>query len=105
MAEEGAAMLCEWSPREPSEFDRQIFELVVPSAHHLRKALKAIDWDGFEEQLACYYCPDRGRPASGCRSSHGKSLPSWGHWSSSCGWFLLTGERMLDAVKLFGVKQ
>jgi len=56
-------MLCDWSPREPSEFDRQIFEWVVPPEHHLRNALKAIDWNGFEEQLACFYSLHRGRPA------------------------------------------
>jgi transposase len=60
---EDALMLCDWSPEDPSEFDRQIYEMVVPTEHHLRKALQVVTWDDFEELLASYYSPDQGRPA------------------------------------------
>ena len=56
-------MLCDWSPEDPSEFDHQIYEMVVPQEHHLRKALQVVDWEDFEGQLAPYYSPDQGRPA------------------------------------------
>jgi transposase len=63
VATEDALMLCDWSPEDPSEFDLQIYEMVVPPDHHLRKALEVVSWDDFEERLAPYYSPDQGRPA------------------------------------------
>lgn len=45
-----------------SAFDLEVFEAFVPPDHYLRKALRVIPWEDFEDQLAAYYCPDRGRP-------------------------------------------
>ena len=56
-------MLSDWSPEDPSEFDHQVYETVVPPDHHLRNVLQVIPWDDFEELLAPYYSPDQGRPA------------------------------------------
>lgn len=46
-----------------SDFDQQVFRVVVPKNHFLRKALDCVPWDDFEELLAPYYSPDKGRPA------------------------------------------
>jgi transposase len=45
-----------------SEFDLQVFEAFVPADHFLRRALQVIPWDDFDELLAPYYSPDKGRP-------------------------------------------
>lgn len=49
-------------PRRLSEFDQQVYLACVPADHHLRRALRLIRWDGFQEVLAGYYSADLGRP-------------------------------------------
>jgi transposase len=56
-------MLCASDPPPRSEFDERVYELVIPPEHYLRKVLEVVPWDGFYEELACYYSPDRGRPS------------------------------------------
>jgi len=63
VATEGAEMLCDPVPPRLSDFDRHVFDAVVPGSHYLRKALEVIPWDNFHEILAPYYDPDLGRPA------------------------------------------
>jgi transposase len=46
-----------------TEFDRQLFSLLVPRDHALRRALALIPWDEFAKRLSIYYVPDQGRPA------------------------------------------
>ena len=48
--------------RSLSEFDLKVFDTFVPGDHFLRGALEIIPWEDFEEVLAGYYSPDRGRP-------------------------------------------
>jgi hypothetical protein len=43
VATEDALMLCDWSPEDPSEFDDQVYETVVPPEHHLREVLAWVD--------------------------------------------------------------
>ena len=61
---EDKAMLCDqyYRPRL-SAFDQQIFRMLVPPDHYLRRAQQAIPWDEFYEVLAPYYQADVGRPA------------------------------------------
>jgi transposase len=59
---EDTRMLSDWSPRRVGEFDEQVYRACVPADHYLRRALKLIQWGGFREVLAGYYCPDHGRP-------------------------------------------
>lgn len=56
-------MLPDWSPRGVTPFDERVFDLCVRPEHFLRRALNAIDWEGFHEKLAPYYSQDQGRPA------------------------------------------
>jgi transposase len=57
-------MLCDqyYRPRL-SEFDQQIFRMLVPPGHYLRRAQQAIPWDEFYDVLAPSYQADVGRPA------------------------------------------
>lgn len=48
---------------EVTEFDRRVFEALVPRDHPLRKALTVIPWGEFEVDLARYYSADEGQPA------------------------------------------
>lgn len=50
-------------PYLPNEFDRKAFEIYVPADHHLRMALKFIDWDQFHDLLAPFYSETRGQPS------------------------------------------
>jgi transposase len=61
---EDKTMLCEqyYCPRL-SEFDQQVFRVLVPADHYLHRARRAIPWDEFYELLAAYYQADAGRPA------------------------------------------
>jgi len=45
------------------EFDRKIFQSLVPEDHPLMDSLRLIPWDIFVPQLEQYYHPDRGQPA------------------------------------------
>lgn len=45
------------------DFDRSVFELVVPIDHYLRQLAAKIDFERFRPRLAEAYCLDRGRPA------------------------------------------
>jgi transposase len=57
-------MLCpEYYTPRLSERDRWVFEAFVPRNHRLRKALEAIAWDDFYDELSGYYSPDQGQPA------------------------------------------
>ena len=56
-------MVGEGIPGGLSEFDRQVFEQLVPPEHYLRRALELIDWDRLAGLVAGYYSPDRGRPS------------------------------------------
>ena len=57
------AMLGPLMPYQPNEFDRKAFEIYVPNDHHLRKALKCIDWSEFYDLLAPFYSETRGQPS------------------------------------------
>ncbi len=46
-----------------SQWDLDIFRIVVPGDHYLRKVASVIPWDDFGELLAPYYCQDMGRPS------------------------------------------
>ena len=50
-------------PYRPTEFDRRVFDIYVPTDHHLRKAAKLIDWDAFHDVLAPFYSENRGQPS------------------------------------------
>lgn len=56
-------MLCDPATRKLSEFDQQVFRIFVPPTHPLCRALEAIPWDSFHDELAQYYCPNQGQPA------------------------------------------
>lgn len=56
-------MLCDRVIYRLSDYDEQIYQAVVPSDHFLRRLLRVISWEDFDEVLARYYCPDLGRPA------------------------------------------
>lgn len=60
---EGTLMLLDTAPPAVSEFDAQVYRIVVPADHYLRKVLEVVPWDDFLEVLAPYYSPDMGRPA------------------------------------------
>lgn len=57
------AMLGPLMPYQPNEFDRKAFEIYVPNDHHLRKALKCIDWSEFYDLLAPFYSETLGQPS------------------------------------------
>lgn len=63
VATEGVLMLYDPIPPRLSDFDRQIFQSLVPADHFLRKVLAVIPWDDFHEILAPSYTRDLGRPA------------------------------------------
>jgi transposase len=46
-----------------SEFDRQVFEVVVRKDHYLRQVAEQIDFERFRPRLAEAYSPGMGRPA------------------------------------------
>jgi transposase len=45
------------------DFDRQVFDTVVPANHYLRQVAERIDFERFRPRLAEAYCVDMGRPA------------------------------------------
>jgi transposase len=45
------------------EFDRHVFEIVVPKDHYLRQVAERIDFEQFRPRLVGAYCLDMGRPA------------------------------------------
>lgn len=45
------------------DFDRKIFESLVPEDHPLMDALRLVPWDSFVPELEKYYRPNRGQPA------------------------------------------
>ena len=45
-----------------SDFDRQVFEIVVPSDHYLRQVAAAVDFERFRPRLAEAYSLGMGRP-------------------------------------------
>jgi transposase len=57
-------MLCNLFVPRLSEFDRQVYEMVVRPDHYLAQLLKTLAWDDFQGILAPYYCEDQGRPAT-----------------------------------------
>jgi transposase len=63
LAKEDVPMLSEPLPPRVSEFDRQVYRVVVPADHYLRRALEIVPWDDFHELLAPYYNRELGRPA------------------------------------------
>jgi transposase len=56
-------MIPDPTPPLLSDFDRLVFQQVVPPNHYLRKALQVVPWDDFHILLAPFYSPDMGRPA------------------------------------------
>ena len=46
-----------------TDFDRQVFALVVPQDHYLRQVAAQIDFERFRPRLAEAYCVGMGRPA------------------------------------------
>jgi len=63
VATEGALMLYDSTPPRVSEFDQQVYRVVVPPDHFLRKVSQVVPWDDFHDLLAPYYTRDMGRPA------------------------------------------
>jgi transposase len=47
----------------PTDEDRHVFEILVPTDHYLRKAARVIDFERFRPLMAPCYSPDQGRPA------------------------------------------
>ena len=56
-------MLGPRKPYPPTEFDLKVFEIFVPSDHHLRKAARVINWDAFHDLLAPFYDDRLGQPS------------------------------------------
>mgnify|MGYP003575622510 FL=1 len=56
-------MLCQPVFWPLPEFDQQVYQMVVPEDHYLRKVLQVVPWDEFDHVLAPYYSADLGRPA------------------------------------------
>jgi transposase len=61
--EEGAMLRADPVYIPPTEEDRRVFELLVPSDHYLRRAAQFIDFERFRSLMASCYSPDQGRPA------------------------------------------
>ncbi len=55
-------MLTEQMCPHITDFDQQVYRIVVPQDHYLVNAMQVIPWDEFIEPLAVYYSPDKGRP-------------------------------------------
>ena len=49
--------------RSPDEFDRQIFDTLVPQDHYLRRVLAVVDFERCRADLVSCYSVDQGRPA------------------------------------------
>jgi transposase len=56
-------MLCQPIFSRLPDLDQQVYRIVVPEDHYLRKVLQVVPWDEFYELLAPYYSADLGRPA------------------------------------------
>lgn len=56
-------MLCDPAPVRLSDFDQEVFRVVVPRDHYLRKVSQVVPWDDFYELLAPFYIRELGRPA------------------------------------------
>jgi IS5 family transposase len=56
-------MLRDYAFQELSDFDREVYQLVVPQEHFLNRAMAMLPWDEFADVLVPYYCVDQGRPA------------------------------------------
>jgi len=63
VAMEGGLMLCDPVAPRLSDFDQQVYRIVVRRDHFLRKVLEVVPWDTFHDLLAPYYTPNMGRPA------------------------------------------
>src|SRR5262245_22259905 len=46
-----------------SDFERQLYEQLVPAEHFLRRLLEVVDFERFRPGLAACYSSERGRPA------------------------------------------
>lgn len=46
-----------------SDFERELYEQIVPEDHFLRRLLQAVDFEAFRPLLAAAYSSDQGRPA------------------------------------------
>ena len=46
-----------------NDFERQLFERLVPQGHFLRRLVRVIDFERFRSTLAEFYAPLKGRPA------------------------------------------
>ncbi len=56
-------MLRDYAFQELSDFDREVYQMVVPQEHFLNGALAMLPWDEFSDVLVPYYSVDQGRPA------------------------------------------
>jgi transposase len=63
MAKKEGAMLRAEHYTLPTEADREVFQLLVPAGHYLRRAAQAIDFERFRPLMEPCYSPDPGRPA------------------------------------------
>jgi len=57
MATEVGLMLCDPVPSSLPEFDLQVYRVVGPKDHYLRKALQAVVWDNFHDLDLDAYVP------------------------------------------------
>ena len=55
-------MLTRSKPTAVPDFDRQVFDLVVPAEHYLRSVAQHVDFERFRPRLAQAYSLDMGRP-------------------------------------------
>jgi transposase len=63
VAKKECAMLRAEHFMPPTETDREVFQLLVPADHYLRRAARAIDFERFRPLMEPCYSPDQGRPA------------------------------------------
>ena len=55
-------MLIPPKPDELSDFDRQVFDIIVPPDHYLRLVAAHVDFERFRPRLEETYSPGMGRP-------------------------------------------
>jgi len=58
-----ASMIRDYHFEQLTDYDRTIYDSVVPADHFLVDALEAIHWDSFVDLLTPYYSEKSGRPA------------------------------------------
>jgi hypothetical protein len=63
VAKKECAMLRAEPYTPPTETDREVFQLLVPADHYLRRAARVIDFDRFRRLMEPCYSSDQGRPA------------------------------------------